>query len=117
MIEVHHLNNSRSQRVLWMLEELGTPYTIVRYQRDVLENLAYPNHLLPLNQFYSFANQFATLGSGTTRSSWGRLVEPMSATRPRPSSAMPSSRPPPSSPASRSPETRSTSSSAATAPR
>lgn len=34
MITVHHLNNSRSQRVLWLLEELGLPYDIVRYQRD-----------------------------------------------------------------------------------
>ncbi|WP_148863630.1 glutathione S-transferase family protein [Marinobacter fonticola] len=34
MITVHHLNNSRSQRVLWMLEELGVPYDITRYQRD-----------------------------------------------------------------------------------
>jgi glutathione S-transferase len=34
MIEVHHLNNSRSQRVLWMLEELGVEYTVVRYERD-----------------------------------------------------------------------------------
>jgi glutathione S-transferase len=34
MITVHHLNNSRSQRVLWLLEELGQPYDIVRYQRD-----------------------------------------------------------------------------------
>lgn len=33
MITVHHLNNSRSQRVLWLLEELGVPYEIVRYQR------------------------------------------------------------------------------------
>ncbi|MBS0470003.1 MAG: glutathione S-transferase family protein [Proteobacteria bacterium] len=33
MIKVHHLNNSRSQRILWLLEELGTPYEIVRYQR------------------------------------------------------------------------------------
>ena len=33
MITVHHLNNSRSQRVLWLLEELGTPYEIVKYQR------------------------------------------------------------------------------------
>ncbi len=36
MIEVHHLNNSRSQRVLWMLEELGVPYTVVRYERDAI---------------------------------------------------------------------------------
>lgn len=34
MITVHHLNNSRSQRVLWMLEELGIPYEIQFYQRD-----------------------------------------------------------------------------------
>lgn len=33
MLKVHHLNNSRSQRILWLLEELGTPYEIVRYQR------------------------------------------------------------------------------------
>jgi glutathione S-transferase len=34
MITVHHLNNSRSQRVLWLLEELGLDYEIVRYERD-----------------------------------------------------------------------------------
>lgn len=34
MLTVHHLNNSRSQRVLWLLEELGVPYRVVRYQRD-----------------------------------------------------------------------------------
>jgi glutathione S-transferase len=34
MLTVHHLNNSRSQRVLWLLEELGVPYEIVRYQRQ-----------------------------------------------------------------------------------
>jgi glutathione S-transferase len=33
MLTVHHLNNSRSQRVLWLLEELGIEYDIVRYQR------------------------------------------------------------------------------------
>ena len=42
MIEVHHLNNSRSQRVLWMLEELGVPYTVVRYERDPKTILAPP---------------------------------------------------------------------------
>jgi Glutathione S-transferase, N-terminal domain len=40
MIRVHHLNNSRSQRVLWLLEELNLPYEIVRYQRDKLTMLA-----------------------------------------------------------------------------
>jgi len=34
MLTVHHLNNSRSPRVLWLLEELGLPYEIVRYQRQ-----------------------------------------------------------------------------------
>ena len=34
MIVVHHLNNSRSQRVLWLLEELGLEYDITRYERD-----------------------------------------------------------------------------------
>jgi glutathione S-transferase len=33
MLTVHHLNNSRSQRILWLLEELGTPYEIVKYRR------------------------------------------------------------------------------------
>ena len=40
MIQVHHLNNSRSQRVLWLLEELGLDYEIVPYQRDPATNLA-----------------------------------------------------------------------------
>jgi glutathione S-transferase len=43
MIEVHHLNNSRSQRVLWLLEELELPYTIVAYQRDATTRLAPPS--------------------------------------------------------------------------
>ncbi len=42
MIQVHHLNNSRSQRVLWLLEELELPYEIVKYQRDSQTNLAPP---------------------------------------------------------------------------
>ncbi len=33
MITVHHLNNSRSQRVLWLLEELAVPYELVKYER------------------------------------------------------------------------------------
>lgn len=42
MIKVHHLNNSRSHRVLWLLEELGTPYEIVHYKRDLMTRLAPP---------------------------------------------------------------------------
>ena len=33
MLTLHHLNNSRSQRILWLLEELGLPYDLVKYQR------------------------------------------------------------------------------------
>jgi glutathione S-transferase len=40
MITVHHLNNSRSQRVLWLLEELELPYEIVKYERDPKTMLA-----------------------------------------------------------------------------
>jgi glutathione S-transferase len=42
MLIVHHLNNSRSQRVLWLLEELGVLYGIRRYQRDPKSMLAPP---------------------------------------------------------------------------
>ena len=42
MLTVHHLNNSRSQRVLWLLEELGLPYEVKRYQRDPQTMLAPP---------------------------------------------------------------------------
>jgi glutathione S-transferase len=40
MIIVHHLNNSRSQRVLWLLEELGLPYEVRRYERNAETMLA-----------------------------------------------------------------------------
>src|SRR5579864_1308402 len=40
MLIVHHLNDSRSQRVLWLLEELGVPYEVKRYQRDPKTMLA-----------------------------------------------------------------------------
>ena len=42
MIIAHHLNNSRSQRILWLLEELGLPYQIRRYERDPKTMLAPP---------------------------------------------------------------------------
>jgi len=42
MLKLHHLNNSRSQRILWLLEELGLDYEIVPYQRDATTNLAPP---------------------------------------------------------------------------
>ena len=42
MLTLHHLNDSRSQRILWLLEELGLPYEMVRYQRDAATRLAPP---------------------------------------------------------------------------
>jgi glutathione S-transferase len=42
MLTLHHLNDSRSQRILWLLEELGTPYELKRYQRDAKTRLAPP---------------------------------------------------------------------------
>jgi glutathione S-transferase len=49
MITVHHLNNSRSQRILWLLEEMGTPYEIKHYQRDPETNRA-PAELKAVHQ-------------------------------------------------------------------
>jgi len=45
MITVHHLNDSRSQRILWVLEELGLEYEIIRYERDAETRLAPPELL------------------------------------------------------------------------
>ena len=42
MIQVHHLNESRSRRITWMLEELGLPYEVIQYQRDPKTRLAPP---------------------------------------------------------------------------
>ena len=40
MIEIHHLNNSRSQRIVWLAEELGVPYKVVVHMRDPVTMLA-----------------------------------------------------------------------------
>jgi glutathione S-transferase len=42
MIQIHHLNESRSRRITWMLEELGEPYEVIHYQRDPQTRLAPP---------------------------------------------------------------------------
>jgi glutathione S-transferase len=53
MIVVYHLNNSRSQRILWLLEELGLDYEVLKYFRDPVTNLAPPEMLAvhPLGKF------------------------------------------------------------------
>ena len=42
MLTLHHLNDSRSQRILWLLEELAVPYEMKRYQRNPETRLAPP---------------------------------------------------------------------------
>ena len=60
MIVVHHLNDSRSQRILWLLEELGLPYEIKPYQRDSQTRLAPPElkkvHMLGKSPVITDAN-------------------------------------------------------------
>jgi glutathione S-transferase len=52
MLTLHHLNDSRSQRILWLLEELELPYDVKRYQRDATTRLAPPEltHVHPLGK-------------------------------------------------------------------
>ena len=45
MLTIHHLENSRSQRILWLLEELGVDYELKRYERDKASGLAPPELL------------------------------------------------------------------------
>ncbi|MEH6740303.1 MAG: glutathione S-transferase, partial [Sulfitobacter sp.] len=48
MIKLHHLNRSRSLRILWLLEEIGAPYEFVLHERDEETNLA-PDALLKVH--------------------------------------------------------------------
>ncbi len=48
MITLHHLNRSRSHRILWLLEEIGQPYDVIHYTRDAKTNLA-PRELLTVH--------------------------------------------------------------------
>ncbi len=85
MITVHHLNNSRSQRVLWLLEELDLDYRIVRYQRDPKTLLA-PAELRavhPLGKSPVISDGDVTIAESgaiieylTGRHGGGRLVPP-----------------------------------------
>lgn len=71
MIVVHHLNNSRSQRVLWLLEELGLPYEIRRYQRDAKTMLAPPE----LRQVHPLGKSPVISDGATTVAESGAIVE------------------------------------------
>ena len=72
MLTVHHLNNSRSQRILWLLEELGLPYEIVRYQRDAKTMLAPPElrRVHPLGK-----SPVVTTDDGLTLAESGAIIE------------------------------------------
>jgi glutathione S-transferase len=71
MITVHHLEHSRSQRVLWLLEELGLPYEIKRYARDP------KTHLAPaeLRQVHPLGKSPVITDDGRTVAESGAIVE------------------------------------------
>jgi glutathione S-transferase len=71
MITVHHLNNSRSQRVLWLLEELGVPYEIKKYQRDAKTMLAPPE----LTQVHPLGKSPVITDNGITVAETGAIIE------------------------------------------
>ncbi|HEU0310777.1 MAG TPA: glutathione S-transferase family protein [Sphingomicrobium sp.] len=68
---VHHLNNSRSQRVLWLLEELGLPYEVKPYQRDPRTMLAPPE----LKRVHPLGKSPVIEDDGFTVAETGAIVE------------------------------------------
>ena len=71
MLIVHHLNNSRSQRVLWMLEELGVNYEIKRYQRNPGTMLAPPE----LRAVHPLGKSPVITDDGQTIAESGAIIE------------------------------------------
>ena len=71
MITVHHLNNSRSQRVLWLLEELGLPYEVKKYERDAKTMLAPPELL----KVHPLGKSPVITDDGVTVAESGAIVE------------------------------------------
>jgi glutathione S-transferase len=71
MITVHHLENSRSQRVLWLLEELGVPYEVRRYSRDPKTLLAPPE----LARVHPLGKSPVITDDGITVAESGALIE------------------------------------------
>jgi glutathione S-transferase len=71
MLKVHHLNNSRSQRILWLLEELGTPYEIVKYQRGTPIPFAPPE----LKQVHPLGKSPVITDGSKTIAESGAIVE------------------------------------------
>ena len=71
MLTVHHLNNSRSQRVLWLLEELDVPYEIKRYERDPKTMLAPPE----LRAIHPLGKSPVITDDGQTIAESGAIIE------------------------------------------
>lgn len=71
MIILHHLENSRSQRVLWLLEELELPYEIVRYRRDPATLLAPPD----LRKIHPLGKSPVIVDEGVTVAESGAILE------------------------------------------
>lgn len=71
MLTVHHLENSRSQRVLWLLEELEVPYEIIRYARDPVTMLAPP----ALKAIHPLGKSPVVTDEGETLAETGAIVE------------------------------------------
>ncbi len=68
---VHHLNNSRSQRILWMLEELGMPYEVKRYERNKQTMLAPPE----LKRIHPLGKSPVIEDGGTIVAETGAIIE------------------------------------------
>ena len=71
MLTVHHLNNSRSQRVLWLLEELSLDYQLKTYQRDSETNLAPPE----LEQIHPLGKSPVLSDGATTIIESGAIID------------------------------------------
>src|SRR4029079_1073618 len=71
MLTVHHLNNSRSQRVLWLLEELGVPYEIQKYERDAQTMLAPPE----LARIHPLGKSTVVVDDGAVVAESGAIIE------------------------------------------
>ena len=71
MITVHHLNNSRSQRVLWLLEELGAIYEVRRYERDGKTMMA-PR---ALKEIHPLGKSPVITENGTTIAETGAIID------------------------------------------
>jgi len=71
MIEIHHLNNSRSQRILWLLEELGQPYKVVPYRRDPATRWAPPE----LKRVHPLGKSPVIVDDGRVVAETGAIIE------------------------------------------